>query len=361
MRSCTYTFDGHACRVSIGVDILAAVGELISRCGRGPKVLVVSDSNVAPLYADAVLASMRGVGLECRLAVVPPGERSKSSEQLAALYDKLASMRLGRDGLVVSVGGGVVNDLAGYAAATWLRGVDFVTCPTSLLAAVDASVGGKTGVNHHAGKNLIGAFHQPVEVVVDAACLRTLDRRDLVAGLAESLKHGLIEDRAFVLWHETHRKAIMAWRTETLAELAARNIAIKARIVEQDPREQSGVRARLNFGHTIGHAIERSCGYELRHGECVALGMVAAARMSRALGLLGADDCVRVEALVQSFGLPVRYEELASFETLAPFIAGDKKVAAACVRWVLLTDLGAPVVRDDVPEDAVRQAVESLR
>lgn len=361
MRTCDYVFDGHTCRVTIGADLLRAAGEVISRCARGGKVLVVSDSNVAPLYADAVIASFQRVGLECRLAVAPAGEGSKSLRQLEVLYDALASMQLGRDGFLVAVGGGVVSDLTGFAAATWLRGVDFVTCPTSLEAAVDASVGGKTGVNHHAGKNLIGAFHQPADVLVDPTCLRTLPRRDLVTGLAESLKHGLIEDPAFVSWHESHREEIMACRAETLEELVARNIAIKAGVVEQDTRERSGVRERLNFGHTIGHAIEGSCEYRLRHGECVALGMVAAARMSRSLGLLGGDDCARVEALVRSFGLPVHYDDLASYDALASYIAGDKKVVASRVRWVLLSAIGATVTRNDVPEEAIRQTIESLR
>jgi 3-dehydroquinate synthase len=361
MRALYYTFDGNPCRVTIGQGALKTAGSTISRVQRGGKVLVVSDSTVAPLYAEAVAASLREEGLECRLAVVPAGESSKSRDRLAMLYDELAAMRLGRDGFLAAIGGGVVSDLTGFAAATWLRGVDFVICPTTLEAMVDASIGGKTAVNHRAGKNLIGAFHQPTDVVTDPACLSTLPRRDVVAGLAESLKHGMIADEAFVLWHEMHRDAILAGDPQTVEELVARNVAIKAGIVAQDPREQGGIRERLNFGHTIGHAIEASCGYELRHGECVALGMVAAARLSRALGLLPEDECARVEAVVRSFGLPVRDERLASFEELASYLVSDKKVSAAKVRWVLLNGLGDTILRSGVEEALVRQVVESLR
>ncbi|MCK4658045.1 MAG: 3-dehydroquinate synthase [Phycisphaerae bacterium] len=357
MKVFNYTFDRRPCRVTIGDGVLRMAGSTISRCRRGGKVLVVSDSNVAPLYADPVCRSLREAGLECRLAVVPAGEDSKSSERLAELYDELADMRLGRDGFLVAVGGGVVGDLTGFAAATWLRGVDFVICPTSVMAVVDASIGGKTGINHHTGKNLIGAFHQPVEVLIDPTCLRTLERRDLQAGLAESIKHALIEDEGFVSWHEAQREPILGCHPQTMGELIARNVAIKAKIVTQDAREQSGIRARLNFGHTIGHAIEASCGYRLRHGECVAFGMVAASRISQVLGLLSEEQHERVEALIRSFGLAVPVGEMTSYETLSSYIAGDKKVAASRVRWVLLSGIGRSVIRDDVDEAVVRDAI----
>ncbi|MFH0980722.1 MAG: 3-dehydroquinate synthase [Planctomycetota bacterium] len=361
MKTFDYTFDGQRCRVTIGERVLRRAAEVISRGQGGAKVLVVSDANVAPLYADSVAESLNQAGLECRLAVVPAGEGSKSLEQLVFLYGELAAMRLGRDGFLVAVGGGVVSDLAGFAAATWLRGVDFVICPTTLEAAVDASLGGKTAINHAAGKNLIGAFHQPVHVVIDPLCLRTLARRDLVAGLAESIKHALIADETFVSWHETQRDAILACHPPTLEELVARNVAIKAGVVAQDARERTGVRAQLNFGHTLGHAIEAACGYELRHGECVALGMVGAARISRSLGLLGREECERVEALVGSFGLPVHYAQLPSYGVLASYMAGDKKVAAALARWVLLSGIGDTVIRSDVGEPLIQEAIESLR
>ena len=360
MRTFDYTFDRKKCRVTIGEETLGSAGKLIARRRRAGKALVVSDSTVGPFYAEAVLDSLRDAGWECGLVVVPAGEDSKSLERLAVLYDELASMRLGREGLLVAVGGGVVSDLTGFAAATWLRGVDFAICPTTLEAAVDAAIGGKTAVNHPMGKNLIGAFHQPTDVIVDPACLGTLARRDRVAGLAESIKHALIADAAFVSWHEDQRGAIRACQPRTMEELIARNVAIKASIVAQDARERRGIRARLNFGHTIGHAIEVSCGYALRHGECVALGMVAAAWISNALGLLSDADCARVQGLVRSFDLPVRRDGLASYETLAPYIAGDKKVAASRVRWVLLSGVGSAVIRNDVHEETVRRAVDSL-
>ncbi|MCP4591429.1 MAG: 3-dehydroquinate synthase [bacterium] len=360
MRSLEYTFDGRSCRVTIGCGALGPAGTRIAQEHRGGQALVVTDSCVADLYAESVLESLRAGGLRSNLAVIPEGEASKSLVQLSMLYDRLAELRLGRDGLLVAVGGGVVSDLTGLAAATWLRGVDFAVFPTTLEATVDASIGGKTGVNHSAGKNLIGAFHQPTNVVVDPDCLGSLPQRDLIAGLAESVKHALIDDEPFLTWHEVERERILAGAGEVMEELIARNIAIKAEVVSRDAREHSGERARLNFGHTVGHAIEASCGYELRHGECVALGMVAAIRISHALGLLTAEDCARACALIEAIGLPVRRDGLAPYATLASFMASDKKVAGTLIRWVLLDGLGGTIIRDDVPEAITRDAVGSL-
>jgi 3-dehydroquinate synthase len=361
MQRLPLSIDGVACEVVIGPGTLSNVGTMAARDGRQRRALVVSDSTVAPLYGRAVVDSLVAAGAECRLAVVPAGEASKSPAQLAKLYDELAAFRVGRDGLLVAVGGGMVSDLTGFAAATWLRGVSFAICPTSLEAAVDAAIGGKTAVNHAAGKNLIGAFHQPSLVVIDPLCVQTLPRRDLVAGLAESIKHGLIADAAFVAWHEAQREGILARDPGVLEELIARNVAIKAGVVTQDPRERKGLRECLNFGHTVGHAIEASSTFAFRHGECVALGMVAAAHIARALGLLAGGADARIEALLAAFGLPIRYDQLPAYDVLAPYLASDKKVVGTQIRWVLLEGLGRTVIRSDVGEIVVRKALEALR
>ncbi len=361
MQRLPLSIDGAACEVVIGPGTLSGVGALVASAGRLPRTLVVSDATVAPLYARAVVESLAAAGTECRLTVVPAGEASKSPAQLAALYNELAAFRVGRDGLMVAVGGGVVSDLTGFAAATWLRGVGFAICPTSLEAAVDAAIGGKTAVNHAAGKNLIGAFHQPRLVVIDPLCMQTLPKRDLVAGLAESIKHGLIADAAFIAWHEAQREGILARDPALLEELIARNVGIKASVVTQDPRERKGLRECLNFGHTVGHAIEASSTYAFRHGECVALGMVAAAHIAQALGLLPHADYVRIETLLAAFGLPIRYEQLAGYDVLAPYLATDKKVTGTRIRWVLLDGVGRTVIRSDVGENVVREAVAALR
>jgi 3-dehydroquinate synthase len=346
--------------VTVQVNALATLGStLASRIGPTP-VLVISDETVAPLYADPALAALRGSGFRAELAVVPPGDASKSLARAAQLYDRLAQFGVARDGLVLALGGGMVSDLAGFVAATWMRGIAFAICPTTLEAAIDASIGGKTAVNHSAGKNLIGAFHQPTLVHIDPRCLRTLEPRDWVAGMAESIKHAAIADEPFLTWHEQYRDAILAREPELLVELIERNVRIKADVVSRDEREQTDIRAALNFGHTIGHAIEAARGYELRHGECVALGMVAACRIGVSLGLLDAASGERVIRAIESFGLPIRLADAPRTDELLSYMARDKKIAAGRIRFTLLDGLGKTVLRDDVPERVVLDACESL-
>jgi len=253
-----------------------------------------------------------------------------------------------------------VSDLAGFVAATWLRGVRFAICPTTLEADVDASIGGKTAVNIDAGKNLVGAFHQPVLVAVDPDCLKTLDPRDVRAGMAESIKHALLFSEEFLSWHEKHGDAILALEPGTIAELIGRNVRFKADVVREDTLEQAGRRMLLNFGHTVGHAIESCCGYAYRHGECVALGMLAACRLSHSLGLLGARDVDRVQTLLDRFGLPTVLAESVDWRRIITRLRNDKKVRAGKVRLVLLEGIAQPVIRADVPEKALRQAYDSL-
>jgi len=279
--------------VQVRQGALDEFGSTVSRIMDGPspqRVLIVSDNRVAPLYARRVQDSLLLAGFDIQTHVFPSGEASKNQNVLAEVYTSLACARINRDDLVVAIGGGVVSDLAGFAAATWLRGIRWAICPTTLEADVDASIGGKTAVNLAEGKNLVGAFHQPMLVAVDPSCLQTLDRRDVRAGLAESIKHALICDESFLTWHESNVEKLLALDSSILGELIERNIRIKGKTIENDARERRGSRILLNFGHTIGHAIELCSDYRLRHGECVALGIIAACKLSRMLNMLADTD-----------------------------------------------------------------------
>ncbi len=331
------------------------------RLGGFGRAVVVTDENVADRYGEPVRAALRDAGVETDLVAVQPGDDSKSLEQAARLYDRFAEWRLARDDVVVAVGGGVVTDLAGFVGATWMRGVATVLCPTTLEADIDAGIGGKTGVNHASGKNLIGAFHQPRLVVVDTDCLDTLSDRDVVAGMAESIKHAAITGETFTRWHEQNAKRIRDRDAIALAELIERNIRIKADFVARDEREETGVRAFLNFGHTIGHAIETACGYAYRHGECVGLGMVAACRLSELVGLTDAGVSERVVRLLRTYGLRTQLDGAVDDTVLLNHLYHDKKVRGGSVRFVLLEGLGEPVLRSDVSEALVRDAIAGLQ
>ena len=282
-------------------------GQALCAPVRGDQALVISDDTVAPLYADRLETALRRArpGLSVSRFVLPAGEASKTLEGFAAAIDALAAMGARRDACVYALGGGVVGDLAGFAAACWMRGIDCVQLPTTLLAMVDSSVGGKTAVDLPQGKNLVGAFHPPRAVFADTTALRTLPARELRAGLAEVAKYGAIADAQFLDWLEANADALLAGDDPTLAEAIARSCAHKAAIVERDPFEH-GERALLNFGHTFGHAIETAQGYGgLNHGEAVSVGMVLAARLSQRLGLAPAADGERLRALLAQLGLPV--------------------------------------------------------
>lgn len=333
----------------------------------GQRVLLVSDGNVGPLYADAVTASLSAAGFAVYQRLVAPGEASKSLEAAVGLYQALAEYGIDRAGVIVALGGGVVSDLAGFVAATWMRGVSWAVMPTTLEASVDACIGGKTAINVAGGKNLVGAFHSPVLVIMDPACLRSLSTRDLRAGLAESVKHALLDSQEFFHWHEENVDGILAGAetggnppVNVLLELIQRNVCFKGEIVARDPYEKTGARVVLNFGHTIGHAIESCCDYRLRHGECVALGMLAACRLSQGMGLLDPAIVARVERLLAAFGLPTRLAEPIPAKRALAQLRMDKKARNGMVRFVLLQDFGRPLLRDDVTEAQARDAYESL-
>jgi len=335
--------------ILIGAGLLqgaAALGEVVA----ARDVLVVTNETVGPLYLDQLTRSLEGKRV--RSTVLPDGERHKTLDVVARIFDALVAGHMNRDACVVALGGGVVGDMAGFAAACYQRGVDYVQVPTTLLAQVDSSVGGKTGVNHPGGKNLIGAFHQPRAVVSDTATLATLPPRELRAGLAEVIKYGLIADAGFLDWIDANLEAILRLDATALAHSIRRSCEIKAEIVAEDEREH-GRRALLNLGHTFGHAIETATGYgEWLHGEAVGVGMLLAADVSHRMGWLGASDVARLRRLLQRAGLPATAPAIGASRALE-LMRMDKKVLEGRIRLVLLRKTGEGVVRGDYPIDAL--------
>jgi 3-dehydroquinate synthase len=343
-RSITVELGERSYPIVIGSGLLGGGFDLSAYVG-GPDCLVVTNETVEPLYLEALAANLTGKQL--RAISLPDGEAYKTLETVEDILDTLIEGGASRDTTVVALGGGVVGDIAGFAAACYMRGVDFIQVPTTLLAQVDSSVGGKTGVNHASGKNLIGAFHQPRAVLIDTDTLRTLPDRELKAGLAEVIKYGAIVDADFFAWLEANLEALLARDTEALAAAIRRCCELKAQIVAEDERE-SGRRAILNFGHTFGHAIERCQGYgEWLHGEAVAAGMVMAAQLSAS----DAAVAERIGKLLERAGLPTRPPAIAAPDLLAA-MGMDKKVQQKRLRFVLLRGLGEAFVTSDY--DAAR-------
>ncbi len=321
---------------------------------RARDLLVVTNTIVAPLYLDTLEASLQPRRVVA--TVLPDGESHKTLTSVARILDVLVANRFGRDCAVMALGGGVVGDMAGFAAATYQRGVAFAQVPTTLLAQVDSSVGGKTGVNHPGGKNLLGAFHQPVVVVADTRTLATLPARELRAGLAEVIKYGLICDAGFFAWLEAHIDSLLAGDAAALAYVVRRSCEIKAQIVARDEREQ-GDRALLNLGHTFGHAVESATGYtEWLHGEAIGAGLVMAAGMSRESGLLTAEELERVTRLIARAGLPVHVSNVTP-ATALEHMRIDKKVQSGRIRLVLLRGIGSAFVTGDYAEPALSRTL----
>ena len=317
-------------------------------------ILVVSNATVAPLYLDRLSAGLRPRRVV--EVVLPDGEAHKTLANVARILDVLVANRFARDGTVVALGGGVVGDMAGFAAACYQRGVSYVQVPTTLLSQVDSSVGGKTGVNHPGGKNLIGAFHQPIVVLADTRTLTTLPARELRAGLAEVIKYGLICDAAFFAWLEAHMDELLAGDPAALAYVIQRSCSIKAEIVGRDEREQ-GDRALLNLGHTFGHAIESATGYtQFLHGEGVGAGLLIAASMSRECGLLSADDVTRVRNLVARTGLPTHIDTV-SPQAALEHMRIDKKVQRGRIRLILMRKIGDSFITADYSEAALERTL----
>lgn len=348
-------------------DAVVAWGGLVTLAARlaerglPPRVFVVADGTVADLYWPALEASLRAAGFDPSLHAVPPGEASKSRVQLDAIHDWLIERRAERGEAVIALGGGVVGDLAGFAAATYLRGVPLVQVPTSLLAQVDASIGGKVAIDHSRGKNLIGAFYPPCLVLADPSLLLTLPPRQLVEGWAEVIKHGIALDAAYFARIEDVSEALLRKEPAALTEVIAGSVALKGAIVAGDEREREGGRRHLlNYGHTIGHAIEAVAGYGAwLHGEAVAAGMAAEARLGARLGITPPELVARQDELLQRLGLPTRADGLSATALLRACL-WDKKVRGGAVRWVLPTALGAARLVSDVSDSDVRAALLAI-
>jgi 3-dehydroquinate synthase len=336
---------------------LARLGERLREAGLSGAAHVISDDRVWHHYGEAVVASLRGAGFEADSYVVPAGEASKTLTTASHLYEWLASRRAERGHAVVALGGGMVGDLAGFTAATYLRGLPLVHVPTSLLAMVDASIGGKVAVNLSEAKNLVGAFYQPRLVVTDVSALTTLPAREITSGWAEVVKHALIMDPDLLSTLEARVADLRRLEPEVTTAVVRRNVELKAQVVSEDERETTGRRTILNYGHTVAHGLEAASDYEaLLHGEAVAVGMTAAAEIGQRLGVTPPALAERQAVVLASFGLPQEVAGIDPERALAA-MALDKKVSGRAVRWVLLEDVGRPVLRDDVPAALVRQAV----
>lgn len=341
--------------IHIGEHLLSDAG-LVTPHLDLPKIAIVTNTTVGPLYLERLSQALLAKGVEVISIVLDDGERYKDWATLNGIYDALLESRCERKTTIIALGGGVIGDLAGFAAATYMRGILFIQVPTTLLAQVDSSIGGKTGINHPQGKNMIGAFYQPRLVLADTAVLATLPPRELSAGLAEVIKHGLVRDEGFVAWLERNVEQLLACDPQALAHAVRCCCEIKAAVVAEDERE-TGVRALLNFGHTFGHAIESGLGYgNWLHGEAVAAGMVMAADLSRRMGYIEQADVDRILVLLKRAGLPVAQPGLTP-ERLLELMALDKKTEGGQLRFVLLDRIGSASVRGKVPAALLQETM----
>lgn len=350
MQTLTVDLGDRSYPIMIGPRLLGRT-ELLSPYIYGKQVLIVTNETVAPLYLQQTVMAL--ADYQVATVILPDGEQYKSIEVVNQIYDQLLRSRFDRNCTLIALGGGVVGDMTGFAAATYQRGVRFIQIPTTLLSQVDSSVGGKTGVNHPMGKNMIGAFHQPQLVLADTDTLNTLEPRQLSAGLGEVIKYGLINDPDFFGWLEAHMGQLLACDPEALAYAIARSCTDKATIVAADERE-AGQRALLNLGHTFGHAIETGMGYgEWLHGEAIAAGMVLAAELSAALGWIEAADVARIEALISAAHLPCCAPATMNAQQFIELMAVDKKVLDGALRLVLLKGVGESVIAKGIPQQTI--------
>ncbi len=345
--------------IYIGEGLLDKADLFSAHIGAGQKMVVISNEVVAPLYLEKTLASLAGLG-DVETVVLPDGEHTKTLQTANEVFTEMLQVPCDRKTTVIALGGGVTGDLSGFCAACYQRGVPFIQVPTTLLSQVDSSVGGKTGVNHALGKNMVGAFYQPQAVIIDTATLDSLDDRQFSAGMAEVVKYGLLGDLPFLEWIEQNINAIMCRDKQAIAQIIERSCQAKADIVAKDEKEH-GVRALLNLGHTFGHAIESAKGYgEWLHGEAVGLGMVMAADLSRRLGYIKPEDQQRVQSIVAAAKLPVDGVQGVSAEQLRELMAVDKKVADGKLRFILYKQIGQAIIVDDVPELQLMQTLSSF-
>ena len=345
--------------VFVGYGLLDELGEKANKAALSPLAVVISDENVWRLYGGRVEKVLSDAGLTVHALVVPPGEETKSLKAAQGIYDFLIKKRVERDDMLIALGGGMVGDLAGFVAATYLRGIPWLQVPTSLVAMVDASIGGKVGVNHPEGKNLIGAFYQPSLVLADTQALATLPERELTSGWAEVVKYGLIMDRELFEFLEENVSRLVKLEQEAVGRAVRQSAALKAEVVSQDEKER-GRRTILNYGHTIAHGLEAATHYRrFLHGEAVAIGMMGAAKLSQRRGMLSPAVVKRQQSLLEKFGLPTAFSDV-SRDEIAKAMEVDKKTRARKIRWVLLEDIGRTLVRADVPQEDVLAVLEEL-
>jgi len=357
MQTLTVGLSERSYPIHIGTGLLANT-ELLAAHLPARRVAIVTNTTVAPLYLEKLQQTLREIGVQSVEIILPDGEVYKTADTLNTIYDALLTHRCERSTPLIALGGGVIGDMTGYAAATYLRGVPFIQIPTTLLSQVDSSVGGKTGINHPLGKNMIGAFYQPRLVLADISTLDTLPDNELSAGLAEVIKYGLIRDLPFLEWLEQNMDKLLARDTQALQYAVLRSCQHKAEVVAADERE-SGERALLNLGHTFGHAIESGMGYgNWLHGEAVAAGTVMAADLSQRMGWITAQDVTRIRTLFQRARLPVVAPDL-GVEKYLDYMGHDKKVEGGKMRFVLLREVGRAVLKGDVPSALLQQTLEA--
>lgn len=345
--------------IFIGENLLEDVAKFTTSPQFTKKVLIVTDENIFNIYGETLRKIFTNYEVNFELEIIPAGETSKNLDNAEKLYTCAIESHLDRKSLIVAIGGGVVGDLAGFVAATYLRGVNFVQVPTTLLAQVDSSVGGKTAVNHKLGKNLIGAFYQPKAVFIDVATLKTLPQREIKTGLGEVVKYGVISDADFFSYLEKNIEGILSGNVEVLKHIIKRSCEIKAEVVSKDERE-GGLRRILNFGHTIAHAIEEETHYQkYNHGEAVAIGMIGAALISQKLAYVDAEKVLRLKNLIERFGM-YTYCESCNVEGIYQTLFRDKKTVGGKINWVLMKDFGKVEITNEVSEKIVKEALTEI-
>jgi 3-dehydroquinate synthase len=345
--------------ISIGSNILEGIGDNVKLFGLSPKIAIVSNPTVFSLYGEYLSASVKKAGFDLLTVTIPDGEEYKDLLWVEHIYDELLKHKLDRSSALIALGGGVIGDITGFAASTYMRGISCIQVPTTLLAQVDSSVGGKTGVNHKLGKNMIGTFWQPRLVWIDIATLKTLPKRELLAGLAEVIKYGVIYDKKLFEFLEINREKILNLDSNALTHIIKRSCEIKADIVSKDERE-SGLRAILNYGHTIGHAIETVTGYtRFLHGEAVAIGMCLEARLSQMINLIDKDRVSKIKAIVDSYGLPSEMPPDLDVNDILSSMQLDKKAVAGELKFILPEKIGWVRIYKGVTEKSLRKLFES--
>ena len=350
--------DSRGYEIIIGQDLLGQIGVAVKRLNLTPRILIISNASIAGLYSDKIKDSLQDAGFEVKLVTVPEGEKSKSIGEAEFLYNKMLDLRLDRNASILSLGGGVIGDLSGFVAATYMRGIAYVQVPTTLLAQVDSSVGGKTGLNLPRGKNLVGAFYQPRLVYIDTDVLKTLSDDELKAGLAEVVKYGVIRDKKLFEYLEENIDAILNKDPAMLEHIIACSCRIKAEVVSEDERE-SGLRAILNYGHTVGHAIEVTSGYGMyKHGQAVAIGMAYAGRIALKLEMITEETLQRQTDLLKKIGLPVELPDM-DLTKITEAILLDKKIEADKIRFILPQRIGKVIIHPDISLDLIKEVLST--